>query len=277
MKMKNRLISLVMTAGLILPGAVTAAAGSTDFVRDDYGLLSSGEVQALEDYGRRLYDDRQCGVYLRITEDLGGYSDAADYAESMYVIEELGYGDDHAGILFLISMGDHDYAVTVYGSAYDVFTDPAVERMIDDVIPLLSDGRWYEAFSTYYGESEELLRDYTYHEIEYGDDDYIYIDPEPEPEPDRMPNPVFPAITSVFASLAVCLGLRSKNKTTGIKTTAGNYIDKVRLNKKLDLFTHNTVSRVAIPRQQPPSSGSGGGGIQTSYHSSGFHSHSGKF
>ena len=276
MKIKSTLISLLIGAGMILPGIIPAEADNTEFVRDDYGLLTDGEVKQLEDYGEKLFEERQCGVYLRITEDLGGYSDAAAFTENTYVIEDLGYGNDHAGILFLISMGEHDYAVTVYGSAYDVFTDPAVERMIDDVTPLLSEGRWYAAFNTYYEESEELLKDYTYHEIEYPDDDYIYIDPEPEPEKKSSPNPVFLAISSLVTSLAVCLGLRSKNKTTGIRTTAEEYIVKVRVNKKLDLFTHNTVSRIHIQRQPPPSNNSGGG-IQTSYHSSGFHTHSGKF
>ncbi len=274
--MKNtHIISALASAAFLAAGILPVYAESTEFVRDDYGLLSRDEQQEIQEYGQQLYDERECGVYLRITDDLGGYSDAADYAEYIYVVEELGYGKDHAGILFLISMGERDYAVTVYGSAYDVFTDPAVDRMIDDVLPYLSDEDWYGFAGRYYRNAERLLENYTYHEIEYdNDDDLIHIDTDPQPEQKNSPNPVFLAISSVFASLAVCLGLRSKNKTTGIKTTAGNYMKDFRLTGKLDLFTHNTVSRVHIPRNNPPSSG---GGTTTTYHSSGFHSTSGKF
>lgn len=275
MKMKKLIPGTLAAMAVCLAMGIPAAADNTEFVRDEYGLLSGDEVQTLESYGQQLFDDRQCGVYLRITEDLGGYSDASDFAEYLYVVEELGYGDDHAGILFVVSMGERDYAVTVYGSAYDVFTDRAVAGMIDDVLSDLSYGDWYEAFETYYADSERLLRDYTYHEIEYdNDDDLIVIDP-PAPEK-RGANPVILAIGSLMTSLMVCLGLRSKNKTTGERYSAHEYMSKITMTNRLDLFTHHTVSRVRV--SSPPSSGSGGGGgITTTYHSSGFHSTSGKF
>ncbi len=252
-------------------------ADSEEFVRDEYGLLSTDEVQELNGYGAELYEDRQCGVYLRITNDLAGYTYAADYVENIYVVEELGYGDDHAGILLLVSMDEHDYALTVYGSAYDVFTDPVVEDLEDDIVYYLSRGNWYQAFRTYYEESDRILKNYTYHEIEYDTDDFIVIDgPGTEPEPEsRGVDPLPVGIGSLVTSLMICLGLRSKNKTTGVKHSAGSYLADVRLTKKLDIFTHNSVSRVKVADSSDHNRPSGG--ITTSYHSSGFHTHSGKF
>jgi uncharacterized protein len=264
-------------AAIILTADIKA--DSEEFVRDEYGLLSSDEVQELSEYGAELYQDRQCGVYLRITNDLAGYTYAQDYVENVYVVEELGYGNDHAGVLFLVSMKEHDYALTVYGSAYDVFTDPVVDDMLEDVVSHLSSGNWYQAFRTYYEESDRILENYTYHEIEYNTDDNIIIDgpgTDPEPEPGRRGvNPLPVGIGSVVTSLMICLGLRSKNKTTGVQHTAGTYLNHVQLTKKLDIFTHNTVSRMRVADSS--NHNRPGGGIQTNYHSSGFHTHSGKF
>ncbi len=263
-------------AALCFSLAVPVSADNTEFVRDEYGLLSNQEVQELENYGQQLFDEKQCGVYLRVTKDIGGYSDASDFAEYLYVVEELGYGDDHAGILFVVSMGERDYAVTVYGSAYDVFTDRAVSGMIDDILDDLSRGNWYDAFETYYGDSERLLRNYTYHETEYdNNDDLIIIDP-PAPEK-RGANPIILAIGSLMSSLMVCLGLRFRNKTTGERYSAHEYMSQITMTNRLDLFTHHTVSRVRVSSPPSSHSGGGGGGITTTYHSSGFHSTSGKF
>ena len=276
MKMKKLIPGTIAAMGICLSLSIPAAADNTEFVRDEYGLLSNQEVQTLESYGEQLFEEKQCGVYLRVTKDIGGYSDASDFAEYLYVVEELGYGDDHAGILFVVSMGERDYAVTVYGSAYDVFTDRAVNGMIDDILSDLSYGNWYDAFETYYSDSGNLLRNYNYHETEYdNDDDLIIIDP-PAPEKQGA-NPIILAIGSLISSLMVCLGLRSKNKTTGERYSAQEYMSQITMTNRLDLFTHHTVSRVRVSSPPSSHSGDGGGGITTTYHSSGFHSTSGKF
>ncbi len=278
MNMKKLVLGTLCAGCAAIMLTAEIKADSEEFVRDEYGLLSTDEVQELNSYGAELYEDRQCGIYLRITNDLAGYTYAQDYVENVYVVEELGYGEDHSGVLLLISMGERDYALTVYGSAYDVFTDPVVEDMLDDITSYLSRGNWYRAFRTYYEESDRILKDYTYHEIEYDEDDFIVIDGdgEEEQEPEkRGVNPLPVGIGSLVTSLMICLGLRSKNKTTGVKHSAGTYLADVRLTKKLDIFTHNTVSRVKVADSSNHNRPSGG--VTTSYHSSGFHTHSGKF
>lgn len=258
-----------------------AKAENTEYVRDDYGLLSSDEVDDLNTYAAEIASKYNCGVYVRVFSDMGSYYNIEDFAESVYKAEDMGLGSEKNGVMIILSMDERDYDILAYGDqANSAFTDYAKELMVQRTVPQMSNGDFYNAFRTFITIADEDL-----YALENGQpvdewipDDYIEEDPEVVAQRQENMRRGVSGVSSIISSLLICLGLRSKNKTAAIATEAKSYIPKggIRLTKNQDLFLYRNQTVTHVQRNND---GGGGGGHWggTSVNSGGFSHSSGKF
>ena len=83
---------------------------------------------------------------------------AQAYAEDYFIDHGYGQGENGDGILFLLDMGDRNWAIATHGYAIEVFTDAGQSYIMDQVKPYLSDGDYNEAFHKFATECDDLSR-----------------------------------------------------------------------------------------------------------------------
>ncbi len=250
---------------------------SGSYVIDEAGVLSSEEIQELNDKAEQISEQLECGVYVIFTDSMKGYSDS-QFAKGIYLNYGLGWGDGKSGVLLAICTDPGYEDCTAYGAAADVFTTSQLDALNDLVMESLYSRDWYSAAESFISEAESILRssDYTYYEPEYTDPEIDARTTQTTPEQRRqewLNTLPLAALISLAIALVIAFAMRSQLKTTGRKREAGNYISRngMHLTTVQDYFMYRQTSRTRIPRNNGGSGGGGGGG----YHSSGFSSSSG--
>ena len=279
--MKKLLFILLIIAAMTALLAAPALAADLDSVTDAAGLLSGEEWDQLETMAESVSEQYGCGVYIvtvqdyRMLED----TDVQTCAEDLYLYYNLGVGEDQNGILLLLSMEDRDYALVAYGqSAHYAFTDYGKDYLDDKFLDNFRNNDWYGGFYDYVVTAREMLAeaaagtpidDYS------GDEDY-----QPMSRGQRtLLGTVIGFVVGLIASAVTCGAFKSQMKNAQKAVGAANYIASdrgVRLNDQYDRFTHQTVHRERIVREQREHGGGGHGG-GTTINSHGFSGHSGKF
>ena len=113
--MKNRrFLGFVMVVLLLSCFAVSAFAteAQLNYVTDEAGLFTDEERQALEQRAEAISEKYQFGVYIVTLEDFKDYTNSSNiekFAVRFYDQYTLGYGEDHAGTMLMLSMAERDY------------------------------------------------------------------------------------------------------------------------------------------------------------------------
>ncbi len=256
---------------------------SNEYVRDDYGVLYGNEeiISLLNERAQSLSNEHECGIYIRVFPDTQGFYDVEEFSEYIYKGEDLGYGPEKNGVMLLLAMDDRSYDVLAYGNkANRAFTDHAKDVMVDAFIPYLRDNDYYSAFNEFISQADEkLLYEEAGTPFDY-DTDPVYI-AQKEAEEARRKEAEKSLKTGVtfglpgFVGLLTCLGLKGKNKTTGLKHDASGYVLKnsFRLTQSTESFMYSTRVVTHIPDKSDGGGHSGG----TSINSGGFSHSSGHF
>ena len=240
-------------AGLTLFGGGTAPA-----VVDDALLLSQNEFDTLTEKAEELADEYDCGVYVLTVDSLEGKT-PREYAQDYYLDNDLGIGEGKNGIMFFIAMDSRDYITITYGKdptgehdygiGIRAFTDFGIEKMEDQVVPQLSDGDYYEAFTTYVDTCGAYL-------------EFLEEEGHPYDKNDGPKNILVRVLIVIFAPLLiagiVCLIFYSQMKTAKEKTEASDYIarEDFRLTGRNDRYIRTTVTRTKIEKSDSSSGGS---------------------
>ena len=76
-----------------------------------------------------------------------------------HFFDENGYGtgENHDGILFMVSIGDREWHITTHGYGMTAFNDDGLAYLKENVEPLLKDENFYGAFDTYADLCQDLL------------------------------------------------------------------------------------------------------------------------
>lgn len=266
-------ICALMTALLLsfcLTG--TALAGYDGvFVYDPDGILT--DAASLADQASDLTDLYDCAVYLFVMEDftLYGYEDIYELAQDYYEENLLGSGDGRDGILMALSTGTRDVGLAVYGDwANAVFTDANQERVWDAVLDDFGNDDWDGGCQDYLVVCEELLA----------------ADSSTPPVPMDGPNGadhsghaappstytthgkislavvgkavVMSILPAVILAFVVCAVMKRNMKTARKASGAAAYVTgAVALKVREDHYTHSTVHRTPINRDNGPRSGGG--------------------
>ena len=274
MDMKKRFVlAMILCIALCLAfgGAAYASSGSSDYVIDDIGLLSTEEQQELENTAAQLAERYGCGVYVIIVDDYTDYTNGSiqDFSEAMYDYYGLGLGDDRNCLLLSLSMSERDYDLDAHGSIGNyAFTDYGKEQLAQEFIDDFRYDNWFDGFRDYMSTAGQYLE-----AAENGTPVDIYSDDEIDPAVSAGVDILFIVVIPCLISLAVCGIFAAQMKTARRQTGARGYISHGGVDMRVtqDQFLYHTETRQPIPQND---NNSGGG---TTVNSAG-HSHSsGKF
>lgn len=123
---------------------------------DDAGLLTDAEAAELLNQLDEVSERQNFDVVI-ITVDSLGDETAQQFADEVYEACGYGYGEDHDGILLLISMEDRDWAISTTGYGITAFTRSGQEYLVDQFKPDLSDGNYLKAFQIFAEKSDDFL------------------------------------------------------------------------------------------------------------------------
>lgn len=268
-KMMVFLAALLLIFGLSLP----ASAEETSFVADDAGLLLSGEIAALEEKAKELWDDYGIHAVILTVDSLGG-GRAQDYADDYY--DGAGYGDD--GVLFLLAMAEREWYISTSGNMRYALTDYGIQQVGESMVPYLAEGQWYEGFCLFLdslpvyldalanGSPLDGFADYTGDYYHGDQDEILYYEEE------SAPSLLLSLLCGMVISGIVILVMRFTMNTKRQQRCATAYMidGSWNLVQHRDMFLYSNVTKT---RKQEPSNKSGGG--SSVHRSSGGRSHGG--
>ena len=194
-------------------------------------------------------------VVVAAFETIGDYT-PMEYADDFYDYNGYGYGENRDGLILIIVMDTSDWWISTRGSAIPTFTDAGIDYIGEQIVPYLSDGDYYGAFSRF---AEQCV---------------AYIDQANAGDPydtHNLPKDPFNAVTALV--IAVVIGfiigkiytgsLKGQLKTVQAQRAAANYVKNGSLNvtNSRDFFLYRNVSKVA---RETSSSRSGGSSTHTS-------------
>ncbi len=236
-------------------------------VYDYADLLTSEEEAELNQEAQRLTGQYDCGIYILTIEDYNELSTGVTRAaEEFYSSMALGVGAERNGTLLMLSMAERDYAIVSYGDkAHETFTDYGKEWMADQFLDAFGYDDWYGGFLDYLSAAEEML-------TMESNGTPLDVDTDPSIEQERNTiNTISLFVIPLIITAGVMVYLCSKMRSARLGSEASEYIvpGSEHMHERYDIYTHTTVTRHKIPKND------GGGG--TSINSGGFSSSSGKF
>lgn len=264
---------------------ISYASPSMQKVYDYADLFTPEEVDNLEAISLEQGELGKVDIVF-ITVDTLNNKSRKEFLEDFYDEHGFGYDQEYGDTaLILLNMDPNDRGVEIqgYGMAEHYVHNDRIEHILDDIVPLLSDGDYFKAMEefalqvAYYMNEEKgvntnpVYGDETsgnyYGEASYdGPSDYYG-------EESFFESIIFRIIISVIIG-AVSVIIMAYNSSGKVTTTNRTYLDhhNSRVVAHHDLYVRTHTSRVRKPKQESSSGGrsSGGGGI-----SSGGHSHSG--
>jgi len=241
--------------------SITASAAPEDQkVYDYYGLFTEDEVSELEATCKEYGEEGKVDIVIVTTDELDGRT-RQQYLEDFF--DEYGFGyNQKAGdaALILINMDSSNRGVEIqgYGNAEYNINNERINHILDDITPMLSDGKNYKAIVNF----QKQVAFYMTH-IDSSDhfvdtDNLIYF------------NIFFQLAVALVigAVVVIIMALQSGGKVTVNNRT---YLDEQnsRVVANQDYYISTTITKVKKPTNNN-SSGGGGGGV-----SSGGSSHSG--
>lgn len=269
----KKLVIWVLTALLLCSMVVTVCAAGQgtkaqlSYVTDTANLLGAGEKTQLENRAAAISEKYGLGVYIIAVDDYRKYSSHSEIFDSCVEIYEkytLGWGEDQAGTVLMISMDDRDYTLDFNSERADyAFTEAGRDKMENRILPYFRNNDYYGGFSEYLNCCEEYL--------EAASQGSPVGEGERSSADEKGGLGALVALPGVIISAITGMVVTAPMKSTGLKHEANDYAvpGSLHIVGQSDMFTHRTVTR-----QRKESSSSGG----SSHHSSGSHSgRSGKF
>ena len=243
----------------------TADLGEINYVLDDYELLEESERTELNEVLRVLNDKYDFDIVIATVYSLNGKT-AEDFAYDLYS-EHDEFREN--GIILLISMEYRDWAMQPMSDASrDMFPRTYQLYMSDEFLSYLSNGYYYDAFSTFIELCEQKLSgvEADYDEEHYEDviyeqekgDKILYV---PGLHMDAIWIPIAFA-GGILIAFIILSSMKAKHKSVSFKTGASQYLkeNSFSVNEQQDIFLYRTVSKTPIPKDTSSSSFGGGGG-----------------
>lgn len=144
---------------------------------DEGDILTDSEEALLLAELERISAEQKCDVAVLIPRSLG-YKTATEYADDFYDQNGFGQGELHDGILLLVCMEERDWATSTAGAAQDWFDDYTLNGIEDAFLPYLSNGQYYDAFSTFASRCETVLKGVDRREVLYLSDLGGFLTPD---------------------------------------------------------------------------------------------------
>jgi len=204
---------------------------------DKAELLSDSEKTELLYTLDEISERQQVDVVVLTVPSLEGAS-PMEYADDFYDNNGYGFGDNHDGILFLISMEERDWYISTTGYGITAVTDENIAYMSEYFLYDLSEGEYLKAFTTF-----AELCDYFITQSQYTGDN------APKEPYWFVGNFVITFGIGFIISLIVTGGMKRKLKSIRPQSTADIYVkrDSMHITKRNDLFLYRHIDRIKKP------------------------------
>ena len=140
----KKLFALLTVLAFAFLFSLNSFASNGEYLVDDADLLSYSEELMLSEEIQEICKNNGVSVVIHTTDYTYG-KDIATYADDFY--DNGGYLAD--GLVFVIDMSERDYYTSTAGYLVDYLTEYDLEIICQDVVPCLSNGDYYKAFSQY--------------------------------------------------------------------------------------------------------------------------------
>lgn len=159
----KKIIIMLLSLTLLLSTFVVAASATEipeerqlPRLVDDAGLLDKNErdnilVQLNEISERQKFD------VVIVTVESYEQQDVKNAAYDFYDYNGYGYGNDNDGVMLFISMGEREFNLSATGYGITVFTDAGKEYIVEEIVPLMKDDEFYEAFEEFIVLTDEFI------------------------------------------------------------------------------------------------------------------------
>ena len=226
-----------------LPAATEAALPENEqFLYDEADLLTDPEeeklVQKLEEVSHAT--NAQIVVVTLASMDGGNIDEFIDY---LYDTMGFGYGENHDGVLLLVSMDPREYRILSNGYAGTAIGPDQIDTLCDIVQPYLTKGTYATAFTYFANESEDFLA--------------YYLEGSPFNAGKSF---MISLVIGIIAGLITAFVMKGKLKSVRKQDSARVYVKKgsMRLTYSRDIFLYRNVERTKKQeRVESTSSGSG--------------------
>lgn len=214
-----------------------SAVGSYPRLTDEADILTDTEeteiIELLDEISQRW----QVDIVICTVPSIGEHS-VMEYADDLLEDRFYGLGNDRSCILLMISTEYGDWHITTAGYGITAVTDVGIDYIGDEIVSMLSDGEFAEAF----------------HEYASICDRFIEMARSGNPfDADDLPKEPFPAVRNLIICLAIgtvaAWIMTGKKKaqliTVRRQTAAKNYTkeNSLKISESKDLFLYKTVTR----------------------------------
>lgn len=284
------ILSLLMCV-FILSFTVNAQGSN---VVDEADLLTSQEEAELQNTINQIQSEFRFDVVILTVDSTEGKSPEA-YADDYYDYNGYGVDDKNSGVLFLVDIGDREWSFSTTGRGIELIADPELDYIEQEIIPVLSQGEYYQCFSLFVSACEDILQadingesfldgydveqgfynDDFAHDDGYSEDVYYY-----SPVKFNFVKNIFISLVIGFIiALVIVLNMKSKLKTVRPRSGASEYVvaGSMNVTRSHERFLYRNVTRT--PRQQNNSNNrsGGGGGVRIGSSGTSHGGRSGKF
>lgn len=254
-------------------GSVAAA---IDHVQDLADILSSEEEEALREECSFIGEAQEIDIIILTTDYTKDTRKA--YLEEFYDSHDDVLSD---AVLILVDMDPDNRGVEIqgYGQCEFSISDDRIEAILDEIVPYLSDGDYYNAFSAYIYKvdnymSMEVGSNYVHTEEDNLNYNENYYEDAQAEEVSFLDLTLFNLlIAAVVGGISVGIMALTTIFSKSKMTTNGNTYINAKNSRVLghwDRYIRTTTTRTPKPQNNNPhngGSGFGGGGVSGSGHS----------
>lgn len=276
--MKKQRILLLIISIILISFFVTSSVLATAFVapdrvltrvEDEGDILTDEEESLLRAQLDEISERHNVDVIVVTNYSLGGKS-PMEYADDFFDYNGYGMGEDYDGVLFLLSMEYRDWWISTHAYGITAFTDYGIDYIGDKLVPYLSDGDYYKAFSKFGQLADEFIT-----QAKTGEPFDVNNKKKAEIGPiQALIIGILSLVAGGGAGSIYAIGLARTHRTKSKAISAGQYrMGAVNFVNSYDRFRNKTVTRSRKP--EPRSSSGGGGGGSSTHTSSSGRSHGG--
>ena len=159
LQIKKYFSAVFLTALLICLLCPAISVHASGMLWDSYEIPSTRQKERLLDAADLLSDSEESDLLVKLNQVSEKHRSniviltanshtgpIQDYADDYFDYNGFQADYDGAGVLFMLSMEDREWAISTSGSGIEAFTDYGQEVMTDEMLPYLSSGDYYTAF-----------------------------------------------------------------------------------------------------------------------------------
>ncbi|MPM06023.1 hypothetical protein SDC9_52318 [bioreactor metagenome] len=242
-------------------------------VVDNSELLTEKEEADLADKISSIRETYGLDIVILTMPDTGSRT-TTQYADDFYDYNDYGYGAGDDGMLYLLNMGEREYAFSTYGKGITYFTDYGLKQIASDMSSDLSSGNYYEALTILLDDSEKYIKQgqsgSSYDVKNPVSPGYnkqsatpYVVNNTARSDEENTRNILIIAGGSVILSLVIVLVMRSGMKSRRPQLQAREYLREgsFQLTGQRDIYLYSHTSRV---KRQSNNNGGGGSGVHFS-------------